>query len=239
MKDIRITWHRSCISLLLALTLVSTCSLVGLAASEQHQTKLAADLSVTGQVLVDGMETASGSTIFSGSTLETAAGGSATINLGQLGRLAYAAKSNSLLSFDEKGLTSALNAGAVTVSKAPGASAVISTKDGLIVAESASAAVFTVDVTAGNTLVTTRSGRVELRAGKESKSIGAGQSGTAGQGPNNNNGGNNNPSTTNGKAVAGMIGFTAIVVTAIIWALTRDNNGQGQRGNPIIISPLR
>jgi hypothetical protein len=74
-----------------------------------------------------------------------------------------------------------LDAGRVRVSSSSGISAIVTTKDGSAVADNNQPNVFMVDVECGNTVVSTQSGRVELRAGNSVKQIAAGGQDTAGQ----------------------------------------------------------
>ena len=71
--------------------------------------------------------------------------------------------------------------GRVCVSTSPGFNASVNTKDGVALADSTLANIFTVDVECGNTVVSPQTGRVELRAGSTVKQIAAGNQDSAGQ----------------------------------------------------------
>ena len=77
-------WSRTSITLALALAILSTYSMVALAAPQQGPT---GDLSVVGEVTVNGTSAISGATVFSDSTVTTAKGSSAVVSLGKLGRV--------------------------------------------------------------------------------------------------------------------------------------------------------
>src|SRR5215210_4869338 len=175
------TWSRTPISLALALAILCTYTMVGFAAPQQGQTGPTGDLSVVGEVSVNGTSAISGATVFSDSTVTTAKGSSAVVSLGKLGRVEVLPESSLKLSFTETGITGMLDSGRVRVSSSSGIAAAITTKDGAAVADNSQPNVFMVDVECGNTLVSTQSGRVELRAGNSVKQIAAGGQDTAGQ----------------------------------------------------------
>jgi len=170
-------WSRTPITLAMALAILSTYSMVALAAPQQGPT---GDLSVVGEVSVNGTSAISGATVFSDSTIATAKGSSAVVSLGKLGRVEVLPESSLKLSFTDTGVTGMLDSGRVRVSSSSGISAVVTTKDGSAVADNAQPNVFTVDVSCGDTLVATQSGRVELRAGNTVKQVAAGNQDTAG-----------------------------------------------------------
>lgn len=186
-----------------------------------------------GQVLINGEEAASGATVFPGNRFATGKKSGAEINLGELGRVRLAAETVSLINFGERKVEGALDAGVITVSKPQGVAAVFSTRDGQVIPDKDSAAVFTLNVTGGNTVVKTESGSVTLRAGETTKVIAAGQSGSAGT---QTQGGNNEPDK-DGWFWLGVAGFTGEVVGAIIWAVTRDNNETFPSREPVVIVP--
>ena len=74
-----------------------------------------------------------------------------------------------------------LEAGRVRVSTSPGFNASVNTKDGVALADSTLANIYTVDIECGNTVVSPQVGRVELRAGSTVKQIAAGNQDSAGQ----------------------------------------------------------
>lgn len=232
------TWSRTPIALALALTILCSYSMVALAAPQQGQT---GDLSVVGEVSVNGTSAISGATVFSDSTVTTAKGSSAVVSLGKLGRVEVLPESSLKISFTDAGISGMLEAGRVRVSSSSGVTATITTKDGAAVADTAQANVFMVDVECGNTVVSTQSGRTELRAGNSVKQIAAGSQDTAGQAT---------PGTRctrfqqpemhglSGGALAALLLAAGGAVAAAIIAATQDNDFNFG-GNPIIVSPSR
>ncbi len=230
-------WSRMPITLALALAILSTYSMVGLAA-QQGPT---GDLSVVGEVTVNGTSAISGATVFSDSTVTTAKGSSAVVSLGKLGRVEVLPESSLKLSFNDTGVTAMLDSGRVRVSSSSGVNASVVTKDGSAVADNAQPNVFTVDITCGNTLVATQSGRVELRAGDSVKQIAAGNQDTAGQAT---------PGTRctrftqpemrglGGGALAALLLAAGGAVAAAIIAATQDNDFNFG-DDVIVISPAR
>jgi len=233
------TWGRKPITLALAVAVLCVQSMVALAA-QQGQTGPTGDLSVVGEVTVNGTSAISGATVFSDSTVTTGAKSSAVVSLGKLGRVEVLPNSTLKLSFTDTGLTGMLSAGRVRVSSSSGVSANISTKDGTAVADVNQPNVFLVDLDCGDTLVSTQSGRVELRAGDSVKQIAAGNQDTAGQAT---------PGTRctrfeqpdmrglGGGALAALLLAVGGAVAAAIIASGDDDFEFGD--GPIVISPSR
>src|SRR5918912_1432238 len=137
------TWSRKSIAFCLAVTVLSVYSMVVLASPGQTgQTGPSGELSVSGQVTVNGQNAISGATVLSDSTITTAANSSATVSLGNLGRVQLMPGTSLKLSFTNTGLTGSLGSGRVQVSNSAGTSAVISTNDGSAIADTNQADVF-------------------------------------------------------------------------------------------------
>src|SRR2546423_10700733 len=153
------TWSRKSIAFCVAVAVLSVYSMVALATPQ----KASGELSVSGQVTVNGQAAISGATIFSDSVIATAAGSSATISLGKLGRVELVPNSSVKLSFTDGNISGALDAGRVQVSTLAGTSAIITAKDGAAVADSGQAATFIGDVECGNMIVASPAGSGELR----------------------------------------------------------------------------
>lgn len=228
---------RTAAALCLTLCLLASQVVAAPVAPAGARGRLLGEITSTGQVLVNGEEVVSGTTVFPGSRFTTAKGSQAIINLGEVGRVRLASETASLINFGEQKLEGTLEAGVITVSKPEGVAAVFSTKDGQVVPDKDSAAVFTLDVTRGNTVVKTEAGRVELRAGKTTRLIAQGQSGSAGTQTGQSQ--DDDEPDKDGWFWLGVVGFTGEVVGAIIWAVTRDENRNIPDRTPIIISPNR
>jgi hypothetical protein len=233
------TWSRTPITLALALAILCTYSMVGLA--QTGQTGPTGDLSVVGEVSVNGTSAISGATVFSDSTITTAQNSSAVVSLGKLGRVEVLPNSSLKLSFNDTGVTGMLSQGRVRLSTSSGVNATVTTKDGAAVADANQPNVFMVDVECGNTVVSTQSGRVELRAGNSVKQIAAGGQDTAGQAT---------PGTRctrfqqpemhglGGGALAALLLAAGGAVAAAIIAATQDNDFDFG-GSTVVISPSR
>ncbi len=232
------TWSRTPLTLALALAILSMYSMVALAAPQQGTT---GDLSVVGEVTVNGTSAISGATVFSDSTIMTGEKSSAVVSLGKLGRVELLPNTSLKLTFTDSGVSGMLDAGRVRVSSSSGIGASITTKDGTAVADNAQPNVFMVDVECGNTVVSTQSGRVELRAGSDVKQIAAGNQDAAGQAT---------PGTRctrfsqpdmrglGGGALAALLLAAGGAIAAAIFAASSDEDFNFG-GNPIVISPSR
>lgn len=223
---------RAAAAFVLTFCLLATQALAAPAAPAGERSRLLGEMTSFGQVLVNGEEALSGATVFPGSSFTTAKESGAIINLGELGRVRLAPETASRLNFGDKGLEGALEAGVITVSKPAGVSAVFSTKDGQIVPEVGSEAIFTVTVKGGNTVVKTEVGSVELRSGKTTKVVGAGQDASAGTQTTDDD----DDDDKDGAFWLGVAGFTGLVIGAIIWSMQDDDGGTGGT-TPIVIPP--
>ena len=112
-------WIRKALSLCLCVAVLATYSMVALAGPR----KVAGELTVSGKdingeapfVLVNGEAARSGRSIFSSSTITTAEGTGAVINLGKLGKVELAPATVLTLTFDEAGVSGSLTSGLVSV----------------------------------------------------------------------------------------------------------------------------
>lgn len=238
------------IALGLAVTVLSVYSMVGLAAPGQGQSKMSGVLTVSGDVTVDGAKAVSGATVFPDSIIATAQNSSAAVSIGKLGRVELMPNSSVKLSFSEAGMNASLDTGKARVATSQGAAASVMTKDGSAVADSNQASIFTVDVECGNTFVATQAGRVEFRAGSETKQIAAGQDATAGQAT-TAAAGQGTPGTRctrlrtegiqgiGGGALAALLAAAGGAIAAVVFATTSDNNDLQFGGNTTVVSPTR
>ncbi len=237
------TWSRSSLAILTLMAMLSMSSMVALAAPAQGQQRPSGELTASGNVMVDGAKAISGATVFSDSTITTAEKSSAIINLGRMGRVELLPNSSMKLSFNETGITGTLDAGRARIMTMQGMTANITTKDGLVVSETAQAANFSVDVECGNTVVATQSGIVALRSGSETKQIAAGNQDTAGQAA---------PGTRctrlqtegmraiGGGALAALLLAAGGAIAAAVYATVSDNNDINvNSGGGIILSPIQ
>ena len=138
-------------------------------------------LQIEGQVSVNGTAAISGATVFSDSTVTTAARSSAVVSLGKLGRVEVLPSTTMKLSFGDSNVAVAmLDQGRVRISSSSNVNASTTTRDGQITSVGNQRNEFIVDTSCGNTLVAVKKGRVELRAGSTVKQIAAGSQDTAG-----------------------------------------------------------
>lgn len=177
--------YRGHTSMVFGLLLLATLAMVVFGSTMPQTTQVNGTVKLKqadGSVMVNGTSAISGATIFSDSTVTTAKGSSAVVSLGKLGRVEILPATTMKLSFtdDSFGVTM-LEAGRVRLSTSSGVNATATTRDGQVFAGNDQKIEFMVDTTCGDTLVTVRKGRVELRAGNSVKQIAAGGQDTAGQ----------------------------------------------------------
>jgi FecR protein len=235
------TWSRKSIAFCVTVAIVTVYSMVALAAPGQKAPS--GELSVSGQVTVNGQAAISGATVFSDSIVATGANSSATIGLGKLGRVELLPNSSIKLSFSDNNISGALDAGRVQIATLAGTSAIITTKDGSVVADGSQPASFNVDVECGNTIVASQAGLVELRGAGNAKTVAAGTSESAGE---------PQPGTRctrltrtetfghlHGGALAALLLAAGGAIAAAIWATTRNNDLNFGGTSVTVISPTK
>ncbi len=170
------------------LALVLLAAIPHLAPPAAYAQEQAGLLTVTGMVRVNGKPAATGDIVASGSEVQTTAGSSATIGLGELGRVEALPSTTMRLRYDAiatphyfASVAIVLGDGSVRASNAEGI--VFNVASGMTATRPVRTQqnVFTVDTTCGNTLVSVEKGKVELRIGNSVKQIVAGGQDTAGQ----------------------------------------------------------
>lgn len=172
---------RKTTTLILATAIFCVYSMVALA-----QQKSSAEITVTGAVTVNGQQAVSNSTIVSGSTIVTGANSSAIISLGKSGRIEVLDDSSLTLKFTENSITGILATGKIRVSNAAGIGATFTTANATVIADTAQANNFSVDVGCGDgakcaqTFVETVTGLVILRSGTTDKQVAAGTDASVG-----------------------------------------------------------
>ena len=226
------TWSRKPIAACVAVAVLSVYSMVVLASPAAKAP--AGELSVSGQVTINGENVISG-TVFSDSSITTAEKSSATVNLSKLGRVELAPNSGLNLSFTEKSLSGLLENGSANVSTLAGNSVSFATKDGTVVVDGSQTTSFTLKVVNGVTSLTTHSGVAELRAGSSVKHVAAGESATAGT-PKNDPG-DDDDRLSSGETFA-LVALGAGAIIAILWA-TLHNNDVNFGGGATVISPAK
>ncbi len=211
-------------------------SMVGLAATKD----LTGEITVTGQVSVNGQSAVSNSTIVSGSTVVTGADSSAVISLGKVGRIEVLADSNIVLNFSDSSIVGILSSGKVRVSDSTGVATTITTKDTTVIADTAQANNFLVEVECSHTHVDTTAGLVTMREGASDKQVAAGTTATAGNLSQTGCQPCLRPNSAPPVAVAGwpwlILAAAGVAGVAI---LLGGNNETTPGGQVIIVSPTR
>lgn len=139
------------------------------------------DLSVVGEVSVNGVKVETGDLIFPGSRIHTAKGSSAVVSLGKLGRVDVMPSTVLLIRWDDSSIHVSIVFGTVRVVALEGTSTTVITKDGVVASADTEPTTFTVNTECRNTLVSTELGLATLRAGDTIIEVHAGLEGTAGR----------------------------------------------------------
>lgn len=233
-------WSRKSIAFAVSVAVLSVYSMVALA--NPGQAKASGELSASGQVTVNGASAISGATIFSDSTVATGANSSAVVSLGKLGRVELLPNTTVKLSFNDASISPMLDGGRLQVATLAGVAAIVTTRDGSVVADASQAASFMVDVECGDTRVASQAGLVELRAGGKVTPVAAGSTETAGT---------PQPGTRctrlqkppmpglSGGAMAALLLAAGGAIAAAIFAGRSDNNDLNFGGSVTVISPTK
>jgi ferric-dicitrate binding protein FerR (iron transport regulator) len=229
------TWSRKPIAALVAVAILSVYSMVVLASPAAKAPS--AELSIAGQVTVNGETAVSGGTVFSDSQITTAEKSNATVNLSKLGRVELSPTTNMKLSFTEKSIGGTLDNGTARISTLAGSAVNIATKDGSIVVDGSQATSFTVHVLKGVTYVTTHSGVAQLHMAGTVRTVGAGETMSAGSPTPKDDPGDDDDRLSDGELIA-LILLGAGAAAGIIYA-AMHNNDLSFSGTPIVISPSR
>jgi len=229
------TWSRKPIAALVAMAILSVYSMVVLASPAAKAPS--AELSVVGQVTVNGEVAVSGGTVFSDSIITTAEKSAATVNLSKLGRVQVSPNSNVKLSFTDKSISGLLDNGSINVSTVAGTTVNFTTKDGSVVVDGSQATSFTIYVVKGVTALSTHSGVAQLHVGSTVKQVAAGESMSAGTPIPDKDPGDDDDKMSGGE-LAALILLGAGATFGIIYA-AMHNNDLNFGGTPIVISPSK
>lgn len=237
-------WTRKSLALLTTLAVWTVTSMVAFAAPKDA----AAEISVTGQVTVNGNPVTVNTTLASDSTVTTGPNSSAVVSLGKLGRVELQADSSMKLTFSQNSIVTVLDAGRVRVSNASGVGATVTTKHAAIVGDMGQANVFDVEVECSHTHANTSTGLVTMRSGNSDKQIAAGADSTAGnmeqtgcqpcKRPGGDPGAFPVAGLGSGALAAIILGALGAAGAAIFFGTTK-NNDPTSGGGTVIISPNR
>lgn len=225
------TWSRKFVAITVAAAVLSVYSMLTLATPGARS----GELSVNGNVTVNGQQAISGGTIFTDSVIVSAAESNAKVSLGKLGWIELSAKSSLKLSFNDQSIMGLLDAGSARVSTPAGVQVNLTTKDGSVLVDGSQATTFNVSTAKGNTVVGAESGFAELRSGTTTTHIAAGGSGVAGTptgAPEDKDKG------LSGGALAAILLATGGAIAVIIYATTH-NNDLNFGGTVNVVSPTK
>ena len=167
------TRSRKPIAAMVAMAVFSVYSMVVLASPSA--TAPSGELSVVGQVTLNGEMVVYGGTVFSDNVITTADKSTAIVNLSKLGRVELAPGSDLKLSFSDKSIEGLLENGTARISTSAGTTVNFTTTDGVVVVDGSQATSVTVEVVEGVTSLTTTSGMAQLHVGGAVKVVAAGE----------------------------------------------------------------
>lgn len=221
---------RKPIAALVAVAVFSVYSMVVLASPSAKAPS--GELSIVGQVTLNGETVVYGGTVFSDNVITTAEKSSAIVNLSKLGRVELLPGSNLKLSFSDKSIAGLLENGSAHLSTLAGTSVNFTTTDGVVVIDGSQATSVTVAVVEGVTSLTTTSGIAQLHVAGVVKQVAAGESV------------NSTPQTDDddddmsGGALAVLLLAVGGAVAAVLYAALHDND-LNFGGSVTVVSPTK
>lgn len=166
---------RKALSVILMVTVGSSYCLITSTAFAQVSPKLVGQLSVRGQVALNGINTVSGATVFGGSQIKTGVNSSAIVSLGKMGQVDLEPESELILRVDAGIIGGHLRSGRAIISAPAGIAVNLATADGIAVSDGKEPSVLTVDVTSGNTRVASVRSEAKVLVGNQAEIVAAGQ----------------------------------------------------------------
>ena len=173
---IKKTWSRKVVAISTAVAILSVCATPTWAMPGVR----GVELSVFGEVALNGQKAISGLTIFSECLIVTAPGSIASVSLGKLGRIELSPNTKLRLSFAANSITGLLSAGRARFSTSADVSLNLTTPDGSVLVDGSQATSLVVNAESGHTSVVTETGEAELRSRNATTMIVAGEIGAAG-----------------------------------------------------------
>jgi ferric-dicitrate binding protein FerR (iron transport regulator) len=192
---------------------------------------------VSGVVTLNDVAALSGETILSGSHIVTASKSNSILELGNFTRMMLSEQTDLALEFSADSISGSLRQGEIRSFIPAARTLSIITPDGVVATDSSQAAVFSVQVETGDTHISVETGRVELRAGKNRRVLGVGE--TFSTACDSWAGPTSQQNLSKGQKVgifAGIGGGVAILLVAIIGRDHKEEENFG--GCVIILSPI-
>jgi ferric-dicitrate binding protein FerR (iron transport regulator) len=203
------------------------------------------DISVSGQVTLDGHDAVSGATVFSSSNVTTAQDSGAVINLADLGNIRLLQNTNFNLAYTASGYAGSLDSGYAEFASVKGASAEVSAGGLMVTADAGDAASFSVKTENGVTNVAAVYGKLIVKDGDRQLEVAAGQqystgmvsAAAGGQDPQQKD-----DDHKNRKLAFLLLGIGSVVAAVVLVTTNSDSNGGalgGDNGGGINPSPSR
>jgi len=159
----------------LILTVSHVFTFVTTSAVAQTPQPAAGELLARGPVALNGTAAVPGVSVFSKSHVKTGPGGTATINVGKLGRIELGPEASLTLRFYENVIGGTLFSGRAVVSAPAGVGISLVTADGTATADGKQAAVLVADLTRGGLRVAAGRSNAQVISGNKVQSVAAGQ----------------------------------------------------------------
>ena len=133
------------------------------------------ELSLTGTVTINGVRAMPGDTVLTDTVLKTECKGTAAVNLGRPGRIELGPGSEMVMALAGNVIGGNLRSGSVTISAPAGTAVSVITPSGVVTTSGQEVSVLTVDLSLGNTRVTSKRSDVKIASDNKVEYISAGQ----------------------------------------------------------------
>lgn len=133
------------------------------------------ELSLTGEVTINGVKAMPGDTVLNDTVLKTECRGTAAVNLGRAGRIELGPGSEMVMSLTGGVIGGSLRSGSITISTPAGMAVAVTTSEGVVTTSGQDVSVLTIDLSQGNTRVSSRRSDVKITSGTRVEYISSGQ----------------------------------------------------------------
>ncbi len=166
------------LTITLTMTVVWSQTLIGhptLAQTAQPEQVITGELSITGNVTINGARAMAGDTVTNDTILKADCSGTAAVNLGKLGRIELAAGTEMVMGLSGQTIGGNLRSGSIVVSTPAGTTILVMTAEGVVSTTGKDVAVISVDLTLGNTRVTSKRSDAKVTSGNKVEYVASGQ----------------------------------------------------------------
>ena len=171
-------FFRRTMAIVLAVTVICSQSLLtgsALAQTAPPEQLVSGELSITGNVTINGARAMAGDTVTNDTILKTDCNSTAAVNLGKLGKVEILPGTEIVMSLSGGTIGGNLRSGNVVVSAPTGVEISVVTAEGIVTTAGKEVSVISVDLTLGNTRVVSKRSDAKVTSGSKVEYVSSGQ----------------------------------------------------------------